>query len=209
MDLSAFSADDKVAHMAISTMSAERNITPWRILRGGGGFKGPGELAVAMDRVEIQATPDVISRRRIGALGFNLSCMRLMRHCSPCQLLPFACQAYEHGDWYYFELSDDLLKNFRTVVNDLPLGISEEMVVNRVGWGGLTSQELFDDKLPYRFPDGTMLEDSDPKHLVYYAKKWREEQDTDSRDRTITLTFDKNDRLIRVNSQVDGIHSRP
>jgi hypothetical protein len=209
MDLSAFSADDTLARIAISKVSTERNVSPWRILRSGGGFKGPGDLMVGMDRVEVQATPDTVPTRKIGALGFDLSCMQLMKRCSPCELLPFACQDYEQGDWYYFEMSGDLLNSLRSAINGLPLGSPETIVVNRVGWDGLTSQELFDDKLPYRFPDGTMVSDSDPKRLIYYVKKWREEREGNPRDKTVTFVFDQQGKLAKITSDVDGIQTRP
>jgi len=205
----AMSVDERTSYMANTKITGDKNASPWRIRRGGGSMEGTGEIIAGVDQIEIQATPNATSTRKIGALDFDLGCLRLTRHCSPCQLLPFACQEYDHGEWFYFELPGDLLKNFQTAVNELPLGSSEEMVASRLGWGGLTRQELFKDKLPYRFPDGTMFGDSDPKRLIYYVKRWREEQDTDSWDRRVTLIFDKNGRLARAESQVDGIRSRP
>jgi hypothetical protein len=209
IDLSAFSADDRLAHIATSKVSADRNISPWRILRGGGGFEGPGNLTVGMDRVEIEATPGAGALRKVGALAFDLSCMRLAKHCSPCQLLPFACQDYEQGDWNYFEMSGDLLNSLRIAINGLPLGSSETIVVNRIGSDGITSHELFDDKLPYRFPSGTMFSDNDPKRQVYYVKKWREEREGNPQDQTVTFFFDEHAKLTRIVSAVDGIHTRP
>ena len=205
----AMSVDERTSYMANTKITDDKKASPWRIRRGGGSMEGPGEIIAGVDQIKIQATPNASSARKIGALAFDLGCLRLTRHCSPCQFLPFACQEYEHGDWFYFELPGDLLKHFQSAVNDLPLGSSEKIVVNRVGWGGLISQGLFDDKLPYRFPDGTMFGDSDPKRLIYYVKKWREEDEGNSQDRTVTLVFDKHDRLTEVKSAVEGIRSRP
>lgn len=124
-------------------------------------------------------------------------------------MLRSICEDDLHGDWFYFEMSGDLLKSFQNAVNDLPLGSSEDKVVSRIGWGGLTAQQLFDDKLPYRFPDGTMFGDSNPERLIYYAKKWREEHRENPKDQTVTFVFDKQDRLTGIISQADGIRSRP
>jgi len=204
----AMSVDERTSYMANTKITGDKKASPWRIRRGGGSMEGPGEIIAGVDQIKIEATPNATSTRQIGALDFDLGCLRLNRHCSPCQLLPFACQEYDHGDWLYFEMPGDVLKNFQTAVNELPLGGSEEMVARRLGWSGLTQQELFGDKLPYHFPDGAMFGDSDPKRLIYYVKKWREEFDTSSKDGTVTLVFDKSDRLIRVDLQVDAIHSR-
>jgi hypothetical protein len=205
----AMSVDERTSFMANTKITGDKRASPWRIRRGGGSMEGPGEIIAGVDDIKIQATPDATTTRKIGALDFDLGCLRLTRHCSPCQLLPFACQEYEHGDWYYFELPGDLLKDFQVAVNELPLGSSREMAAGRLGWGGLTSQELFEDKLPYRFPDGTMLGDHDPERLIYYVKKWREEQEGNSHDRTVTLVFDKNNRLTGTKSDVEGIRVRP
>jgi hypothetical protein len=54
-----------------------------------------------------------------------------------------------------------------------------------------------------------MFGDSDPKRLIYYVKKWREEDEGNSQDRTVTLVFDKHDRLTEIKSAVEGIRTRP
>jgi hypothetical protein len=206
----AMSVDDRTAYRATTKIIGDKNASPWSIQRHGGSMEGPGEIIAGVDIIEIQATPNASNTRKIGALDFDLGCLRLTRRCDPCQLLPFACQDYEHGDWFYFKMSGDLLKEFQTAVNELPLGISEETLADRLGWGdGPSPRELFEDKLPYRFPDGTMFGDSDPKRLIYYVKKWREEHEGNSQDRTVTLVFDKHDRLAGVKSEVEGIRDRP
>jgi hypothetical protein len=208
LDVYALSVDDKIAHVAFSKIVAEQNASPWRILRSGGGFKGPGDVAVGMDRIEIQATSNATPIRRIGALDFDLRCMESTKHCSPCQLLPFACQDYEHGDWFYFEMSGDLLNKFQIAVNELPFGTSLETVENRLGVALPFGRQLFEDKLPYSFPNGTVFEDTNPRRLIYYVKR-RRENDDDSQDRTVTMVFGKANTLMRVESQVDAIRSRP
>ncbi|HKM49060.1 MAG TPA: hypothetical protein VJX69_15825 [Terriglobales bacterium] len=208
LDVYALSVDDKVAHTAISEIAADRNTSPWTIQRRGGGFKGPGEVMVGMDGIQVQATSDAVNRRKVGALDFDLRCMGLTKHCSACQLLPFACQDYEHGDWFYFEMSGDLLNNFQIAVNELPLGTSLEAVENRLGAALPFGRQLFKDKLPYSFPEGTVFENTDTRRLFYYVKR-RRENEGDSQDRTVTMVFDKNDKLARVESQVDAIRSRP
>ena len=205
----AMSVDERTAHMANTKIAKDKKASPWIIRRSGGSMEGPGDILAGVDEIEVRATPEATNTRKIGALNFDLGCLRLTRHCSPCQFLVFACQEYDHGDWFYFELPADLVKNFQTAVNELPFGSSREMVASRLGWGGLTRQELFEDRLPYRFPDGTMFGDSDPKRLIYYLKKWREENEGNSQDRTVTLVFDNHDKLAGIKSQVEGVRSRP
>ena len=102
-----------------------------------------------------------------------------------------------------------LLKDFQAAVNHIKLGSTEDNVVKTIGWGGLTSQQLFDDKLPYRFPESTMLGDRDPESLIYYVKKWRENDNENPKNQKVTFNFDQEDRLVRIDSQADGVHSLP
>ncbi|HEX8817563.1 MAG TPA: hypothetical protein VF753_18875 [Terriglobales bacterium] len=208
VEIQILSVNDARANMASSTIRGDRVGSPWRILRNGGSMEGPGEVVSGMDRIEIEATADADPSRRAAALDFDVSCMRLTRHCSPCGLLPFACEDYDHGDWYYFEMSGELLRNLQVAVNGLPMGSPKSDIESRLGFGGLTNKELFDDKLPYRFPDGTMFEESEPTRLIYYVKKWREEHEGSPQDQTVTLAFDKQERLASITSQVGGISSR-
>lgn len=208
MEVYALSVDDKIAHAAVSKITADRKDNPWRIRRSGGSFKGPGEVIVGMDMIEIQATSNAVPARKESALEFDLSCLGLTRHCSPCQLLPFACQDYKDGNWFYFEMSGDLLNNFQIAVNELPFGTSIEAVENRLGAALPFGRQLFENRLPYSFPGGTVFENTDPKRLIYYVKRRRENED-DSQDRTVTMVFDKNDKLVSVESQVNSIRSRP
>jgi hypothetical protein len=205
----AMSVDERKSYMANTKITGDKNASPWRIRRGGGSMEGPGEIIAGVDQIKIRATQNATSSRKIGALDFDLGCLRLTRHCSPCQLLPFACQEYDHGDWFYFELPDDLLTNFKTAVNALPLGSSEETVENRLGVALPFGRKLFEDKLPYLFPDGTVFSDSNPPRLIYYLKKWRDEDEGNSQDRTLTLVFDERNRLTGIRSQIEGIRSRP
>ena len=102
------------------------------------------------------------------------------------------------------------MKVFQAAVSHLKLGSAEDHVVKIVGWGGLTSQQLFGDRLPYRFPDGTMFGDGDPESLIYYVKKWRQFEEHDNpKDQTVTFVFDNQGRLVRVDSKADGIRSIP
>ena len=201
------SIQEKEVHRARTVITSKPSLPMWSIERytavntGGPGRTTPTLLTTFNPRSP-HAGQDA-------ALDFNLNCLRIGRHCSPCEILPRICEDDEHGEWFYFEMPDDLLKNFRTTVNRLPLGSSLDLVVNRVGWDGLTSRELFDDRFPYRFPDGTMFGDSDPRRLIYYVKKWRKQRERNPRDQTVTFVFDKQDRLARITSQVDGVGTRP
>lgn len=201
------SIDGKTAYEAITIIRNDISTGPWTIRREEGWFED--RITTGLKEVKIHASPNASRQIRMRALDFDLGCLHLTKYCSECEILPFACQEYEHGDWYYFEISGDLLNNFQTAVNELRLGSLKATVLSRLGNGGPSGGELFKDRLPYLFPDSTMSDSADPNRLIYYVKKRRQGYEGDSKDRVITLAFDRNDRLVRIESQVDGIHSRP
>jgi hypothetical protein len=201
------SIQQEEVHRARTLITSEPVASAWNIRRYTAfNTGGPGRTTPT---VEIEFNPRSRHPNQGGTLDFNLNCLRIGRRCSRCEILPGICEDDEHGDWFYFEMSDNLLKDFQTAVNELRLGNSERIVVSRIGWGGLTSRPLFDDKLPYRFPDGTMLGERDPERLIHFVKKWREQDRPNPQDQTVTFVFDKQDRLTGIMSQADGIRSRP
>ena len=201
------SIQQQEVHTARTRITSKPLASAWNVRRYTAfNTGGPGRTTPT---VEITFSPRSRHPKQEAALDFNLSCLRIGRSCSRCEILPGSCEDDEHGDWFYFEMPDDLVKNFQTAVNQLRLGNPEKIVISRIGWGGLTSQPLFDDKLPYRFPDGTMLGESDPERLIYFVKKWREQDRPNPQDQTVTFVFDKQDRLTGIMSHADGIRSRP
>jgi len=166
---------------------------------------GPGRTSPT---VELTFSPRSVHPNQGAALDFNLGCLRIGRACSRCDIQPFICEDYDHGDWFFFEMRGNLLKSFQTTVNGLAMGTSEDAITNRVGWGALGSQRLFDDKLPYRFPVGTMFGDHNPTRLIYYVKKWRE-QSENPKDQTVIFVLDPQDRVVAIRSKVEGVLSRP
>ncbi len=203
------SIQEKEVHTARTVVASNPSLPTWNIERYTAFHTGgPGKTSPT---VEVRFNPRTRYPKQESALDFNLNCLRVGRSCSQCEILPGICEDEEHGEWFYFEMPDDLLKTFQSAVNKLPLGISEDSVVSRLGceWGGFGSWDLFDDKLPYRFPDGTNFGDIDPPRLIYYVKKWRERREGNNRDQTVTLVFDKQDRLVRIVSQADGVRNRP
>jgi YD repeat-containing protein len=54
-----------------------------------------------------------------------------------------------------------------------------------------------------------MFGDRNPTRLIYYVKKWRQEQSGNPRDQTVTFVFDAQDKVVAITSNADSIHSRP
>jgi hypothetical protein len=82
--------DDQTASEATTTITNDRHASPWRIERRGRVMEG--QINAGMSAVEIHATSAADHARKARAFDFNLSCLRITRHCSACELLPFACQ---------------------------------------------------------------------------------------------------------------------
>jgi hypothetical protein len=152
----------------------------------------------------------------MGAFNFNLRCLFLGVHCSRCQMLPSACEAYNHSDWYEFIMPEVALAEFRQAVNNLKLGTQRIAIYHQLGDDdgldtGRRLRDLVRDRLPFDFPIGTILASSGPERLTYYVKKWRLYRGSPEGpdDRSVTFVLDKDGRLQRIESRVEGIPSRP
>jgi hypothetical protein len=168
---------------------------------------GPGRHAPT---VELKFNPPSQHPNQESAVNFNLKCLRFGRSCSTCEMLSGVCEDDKHGNWFYFEMPPELLRDFQAAVEHLKLGSTQDHVVKIIGRGGLMSQQLFEDKLPYRFPEDTMFGNHEPESLIYYVKKWRQYEERDNqKDQTVTFVFDSRDRLVRVDSKADGIPRIP
>ena len=193
---------------ARTIISSKSLASLWNIRRytahitGGPGLHAP--------TVELKFNPRSQHPNQESALNFNLKCLRFGKSCSACEMLPGVCEDEEHGNWFYFDMLPQLRADFQAAVEHLKLGSTQDHVVKVIGWGGLTSQQLFDDRLPYRFPESTMFGDHEPERLIFYVKKWRQYEERDNpKDQTVTFVFDSRDRLIRIDSKADRIASIP
>jgi len=138
---------------ARTIISSKPLASPWNIRRYTAHITGgPGRHAPT---VELKFNPRSQHPNQESALNFNLNCLRLGKSCSTCEMLPCVCEDDEHGNWFYFEMPPNLLRDFQVAVKHLKLGSTQDRVGKIIGWGGLTSQQLFDDRLPYRFPEDT------------------------------------------------------
>jgi hypothetical protein len=201
------SIQEEEVNRARTVLTSKREASAWNIRRYTAFITGgPGRTSPTL---ETRFNPTKPHPNQDAALDFNVNCLLIGRKCSRCEILPRICEDAEHGNWFYFEMPPELLENFQTAVNHVRLGSGKDDVAKIVGWGGLTSRRLFDDKFPYRFPDGTMLGDREPERLIYYVRKWREDDNNNPKNQTVTFVFDEQDRLTKINSQVDGIRSRP
>jgi len=182
---------------------------PWSVRRHDGIIEGAifGEV----DAIEIRATRLATPARLDHALDFDVACLGIFKHCSPCQFHSFACEEYERGDWYDFELASPVLAQFRDTVNDLPMGTTLGRIAKMFERPIVGEQRAHPvDCLPYCFPDGTVFGDENPRRVTFFVKKWRawpEATDT-KKDQGVTFVFDGEEKLQRIESQVVGISSR-
>ncbi len=214
------SIDEEVQHSASThiysddSRAAPWNRTPWSIRKVEAHIAGgPGRKT---SEVRVEAWHSVPNDRLLRAFGFEVSCLWLGVHCSRCQILPSACEDYDRGDWYEFVMPEEALRKFRQAVDNLKLGTQDNTILDQLGEedGFDTGRQLRDlarDRLPFDFPDGTILGSSDPESLTYYVKKWRLYRGSPegADDRSVTFVLDKGRRLQRIESRVEGITSRP
>ena len=205
LEVSQGSLQQEEGHLARTVITSKPVAPLWNIRRYTAHVTGGPEGTAPT--VELTFNPRSQHPNQEAALDFNLGCLRLGRSCSRCEILPSICEDDEHGNWFYFEMPPELLKDFQAAVNHIKLGSTEDHVAKMVGSGGYTPQQLFDDRLPYRFPDGTIFGNSESS--IYYVKKWRENDNDNPKNQKVTFIFDEEDRLVRIDSKADGIHSIP
>jgi hypothetical protein len=193
--------------------AAPWNRTPWSIRKVQAHITGgPGRRT---NEIRVEAWSSAPRDRIMRTFDFNARCLWLGVHCSRCQILPSACEWYNHGDWYEFEMPREALTKYRQAVNDLKLGVQENAIYDELGTtDGLdTGRKLCDlarDRLPFDFPEGTIL-GSCPGDLTFYVKKWRLDWGSAEApgDQSVTFVMDNDCRLQRIESRVDGIPSHP
>jgi hypothetical protein len=113
-------------HSARSVVASKQGPAAWNIRRYTAfNSGGPGRTSPT---VEVTFTPRSAHPNQDAALDFNLECLRIGRACSRCEMLARICEDEQRGDWFYFEMSGNLLKTFQAAVNELRLGSSEEAV---------------------------------------------------------------------------------
>ncbi len=192
--------------------AAPWNRTPWNIRKAHAHITGgPGR---STDEIRVEAWSSAPRDRILRAFDFNTRCLWLGVHCLPCQILPSACDAYNHGDWYEFEMPEVALAKFRQAVNGLALGV-DLRAVNRQfedtnGSGhDQKLRDLHPDSL--QFPFGAEVGTPGSCNIEFYVKKWRLDWGSPRGpgDQYVTFAMDDDCRLKRIVSRVDGIPSRP
>jgi hypothetical protein len=105
-----------------------------------------------------------------------------------------------------------VLAQFRDVVTHLPMAtpLSTISKMFELPIGSQQRTPPPTDCLPYCFPDGTVFGDEDPQRVTFFVKKWRAWPDAkDTRkDQGVTFFFDEEEKLVRIESQVEGIPNR-
>jgi hypothetical protein len=214
------SIDEEIQHSASTHIYGQdshatpQNRTPWSVRKVAAHMGGgpPNKLS----EIRVEAWPSAPQDRILRAFDFDLRCLWLGMHCSRCGVLPSACEDYSHGDWYEFVMPAEALAKFRQAVNNLKLGTQESAIYDQLGSedGFDTRRRLSDlarDRLPFDFPEGTILGSSGPEGVTYYVKKWRIDRGAPEGpdDRSVTFVLDNDRRLQRIESRVEGITSRP
>lgn len=190
------------------------NTTPWRVRKvRAHTTEAPSGRSI---EIRVEAWSSVPHDRLMRAFDLNTRCLWLGFHCSPCQLLPSACDAYNHGDWYEFEMPEVALAKFRQAVNSFAIGTDLHTVYRQLGDsnGFGREQKLRDvtrDKLPFAFPYGAIVGTQSSCNIDFYVKKWRLDWGSPrgAGDQYVTFVMDDDCRLIRIESRVDGIVNRP
>jgi hypothetical protein len=189
------------------------NTTPWRVHKHQIDNMSGGYVR-SRNEIRVDAWSSAPRDRILRAFDFNTRCLWLGVHCSTCQILPSACDAYNHGDWYEFEMPEVALAKFRQAVNSLALGVDLRVVYRQLEDtnGSGRDQKLRDlhpDSL--QFPFGSVVGTQSSCDIDFYAKKWRLDWGSPRGpgDQYVTFVMDDNCRLKRIVSRVDGIPSRP
>jgi hypothetical protein len=214
------SLDDEVEHCGRTNVysreshAAPWNRTPWSIRKVHAHITGgPGR---STNEIRVEAWSSAPHDRILRALDFNTRCLWLGYRCTPCEILPSACDAYNHGDWSEFEMPEVALVKFRNAVNNLALDADVRALYDQLGSNNEFGREqklrdLTRDRLPFDFPDGAILGPPCSGELNFYVKKWRLDwgSPAGSGDRSVTFVMDDDCRLKRIESGVEGIASRP
>jgi hypothetical protein len=205
----------EVHRMRTEVISGNRP-SPWNITfyraHNTGGFRGAGTTPT----VVATSTPAATKEQQSSAFTFDVSCLKLGRHCSRCDFSPRICADYEYGNWNYFDMPPNVLEQFTGIVNGVPFGTSEERLVQLLGredeWifapsgGHLSWGERKLDGLPFRFPQGAVF--GDGQSSLSYLLKMHRDNDVAPYESVVTFGFDSDDHLVAVESNVAGIRSR-
>jgi len=192
------------------------NRTPWSIRKVQGVVSGGPPHRTS--RIVVGAWSTAPQDRILRAFDFDTRCLWLGANCTRCQILPSACEDYDHDNSYEFIMPEEALAKFRQVVNHLKLGTPRVAIENQLGEEVVFDprrrlRDLVRNRLPFSFPRGTVLTGPTccPLSLTYYVKKWRLDYGMPEGpdDRNVTFVLDENQRLLRIESRVEGIASRP
>jgi len=214
------SANAEIEHDAQTNVYSDEshagiwNSMPWRIHKLHAHVTGPPPGRT--NEIRVEAWSSAPRDRLLRAFDFNTHCLWLGVRCQPCQILPSACDAYNHGDWYEFEMPAAALAKFRQAVNGIAMGTDLQAVRRQLeddnGFG--REQKLSDvdrDKLPFEFPEGAIAQTWSSCDIDFYVKKWRLDRGSPQAHGDQYVRFVMNDdcRLKRIESHVTGIPSRP
>jgi hypothetical protein len=190
------------------------NRTPWSIRKVHAHITGgPGR---STNEIRVEAWASAPRDRLLRTFDFNTRCLWLGVRCAPCQLLPDACDEYNHGDWDEFEMPDAVLVKFRQAVNSFAIGTDLHTVYRQLGdTDGFGRDQKLRDlpryRLPFQFPFGAIVGTQSSCNIDFYVKKWRLDWGSPRGpgDQYVTFVMDDDCRLKRIVSRVDGISSRP
>lgn len=99
---------------------------------------------------------------------------------------------------YYFEMKAEDLKKLSGNIEKIQIGDRLTRVLDLLGEPTVAHYSV-----GKRHPDAKVY-----KMISYYAKIWEKGFINEKHDKLVRFDFDSNDRLLKIDSNVDGIASR-
>ena len=193
--------------------------TPWNV-RTRTTFHTGGDCGPKAPGIRVDISPDATEAQQRFAYALNLRCQWPGTSCTECEMLPGICEDRRDGNWYYFTMPGEQLDRLKNGVNHLRIGAERGEFEERLTFNsqdglrskfessiGISPVKYRADWDPRRM---WLYDDESGSKLAYYVKRWRAWFEEDSRDQVaVILIFDGKRRLLKIESHIDGIRSRP
>lgn len=196
--------------------------TPWNV-RPQTSFRTGGDCGPRAPKIRVDVEPDASEKQQRFSYALNLRCQWPGTSCTECEMLPGICEDMNAGNWFFFTMPEEQLARLRSAVNKLRRGTEKSYFTDR-NFGnpqdaGARSAFEVSAEMPateyaahWDFREDWSDEDDkyESHRLTYYLKRWRARIEEDPRDQqAVSLIFDDNLRLSKIESHVNGIRSRP
>jgi hypothetical protein len=195
--------------------------TPWNV-RPRIKFHTGGDCGPRAPEIRVDIAPDATYERERFSYALDLRCQWPGTSCTECEMLPGICEDMKGGNWFFYAMPEEELAGLKSGINNLQLGTEKSYFMER-NFGNPQDRDarskfevsarmpVIEYAADWDFRKVWSDEDDEYENhkLTYYLKRWRARFEEDPRDRpAVSLIFDKNQRLTRIESHVDGIRSR-